>query len=169
MNRFLPFFLALLVADLAVAGTNDQHQISADEEIQGVFAQFSEALFPPESTLIKRDKEADKINAREALVRLEPLIEKDRIAGLKQLFLFRLTNPRHTANPKSASGILLTYFVFTFNEIEVAKKDFSHLKDANVLRFFRSFSNLEPEEKYLELCKERRKSMRLELGIDAIK
>ncbi|MBU0486248.1 MAG: hypothetical protein KKB30_17225 [Proteobacteria bacterium] len=165
--KLIMLVLWLLLLRLTVFGdTFDQPRVSANQAIQSLLAQFSEALFPPESTLTARNTQDDQRTAREALVQLEPLIEKDRVAGLKQLFLFRLTNPGKVAKPKSASGILLTYFAFTFPEIEEAKKAFTHMNDPETQRYFHSFRNLPPEHEYSVMCRERRETIRRDLGLN---
>lgn len=157
----------MLLCSPVVAATNDQPGVTADQTVQSLLAQFSETMFPPEATLTNRNAEADKNIAREALLKLEPLIEKDRVGGLKQLFLFRLINPEKVAKPKSTSGILLTYFAFTFPEIEQAKKSFIHMNDPKTQRYFHSFDNLPPEKEYLIMCKERREAIKTDLGLSS--
>ena len=158
---------SVLLCAPVVAATNDQPGVTADRTIQSLLSQFSESMFPPEATLTNRNAEADKSTAREALLQLEPLIEKDRVTGLTQLFLFRLTNPKKVAKPKSTSGILLTYFAFTFTEIEQAKKPFIHMNDPKTQRYFHSFDNLPPEKEYLIMCKERREAITRDLGLSS--
>ena len=160
MSSFLFLHLAVL------GGTSDLPSLSADETTQLLLAQFSEAFFPPESTLTARNAEDDKRAAREALARLEPLIAKDRVAGLKQLFLFRLTNPRKVAKPKSTSGVLLAYFAFTFSEIDKAKTAFASMKDPKTQHYLASFDSLPPEDDYLAMCKEWREKIKRGLGVN---